>query len=65
MGKIQVEEVIEAGQHDEQKFLHRVSMRATEAWREYLRSRGQSPYPPHAASSEPIDRIELRFYLRG
>ncbi len=60
--RIRVEEVIERGQ-DEESFAHKVAMRATEAWREYLRTNGLSPYPAIDAGVETTV-IELHFHVK-
>jgi hypothetical protein len=62
VSRIRVEEVIERAT-DEKRFVHRAAMRATEAWREYLRSQGLPPYPKTNGNVEPSD-IEIHFHVQ-
>lgn len=60
--RIRKEQVIERST-DEREFVHAAAMRATEAWRDFLRDQGLPPYPEHEGRIEPAD-IELHFHVQ-
>jgi hypothetical protein len=60
--RIHIEEVVDRAT-DERAFVHRVAMRATEAWREYLRWQGLPPYPPSPEARDVVCEIEIHLHV--